>query len=440
MISPTGKSHQLPSSMVAKEFGEVNVRRTPGYVEVQFTMSVKLEGEAAEGWQTGVALDASASMRNWFGKVLGGKVPPQVLADYERRGWVAEKIQDGRTIKTMQPIAQEDALKRGLVKWSENVVQPLAREFIAYLAGQLDEDGGTTVVYWACGDGSAYEVLGDFTAEQCRDLDLTGPKKQGFGGGTRVLPAMRYFIDRFKDAKRGMYLFLTDGKLDDLEQVKKFTTALAKAIEAGKRNYVKCVLIGVGEQIDEAQMSELDDLDTGTEVDIWDHKIAKEMRDLKDIFAEVVDENMIVARSGRIFDANGKLVKQFPRGLPGKVTFRMPAESMAFELEVDGRRVRQSVDMRNFKPQASGWYSTVSAGRSKPAPARPARTTGPANTGGRTISTSSRAARTATRRVQAPAQPGKPAQVAQGRPTSVTQEIIAQIERAMRDFAGGGGP
>src|SRR5262249_3722611 len=154
---------------------------------------------------------------------------------------------------------------------------------------------GATVIYWACDDGSAYEVVGDFTAEQVRALPFTGPRQHEFGDGTRLLPAVRYFVDRFRDAKRGMYLFLTDGRLDDLGAVKSYTAGLCRDIAAGRRNFVKCVLVGVGDEIDEGQMEELDDLDTGTDVDIWDHKIAKEMRAVVEIFAEVVDENQIIA-------------------------------------------------------------------------------------------------------------------------------------------------
>jgi hypothetical protein len=225
-----------------------------------------------------------------------------------------------------------------------NVVQPIAREMIAYLAGQLDADGGTTVIYWACGgDGSAIEVAGDFTVEQCGAMPVVGPTATQFGNGTRLLPAMKYFVDRFTDAERGMYIFMTDGRLDDLKEVKKYTTTLAKLIQSKKRNPVKCVLVGVGNEVDEEQMEELDDLDTGTDVDIWDHKIAKEMRSLVEIFAEVVSENKIVAPTATIYDDTGAVAIQFTDGLPAKVTFSMPATSRAFELEVGGQRIRQTV-------------------------------------------------------------------------------------------------
>lgn len=337
-------SHQLPSRMVANEFGEVNVKRAGALVEVSFTILMEPQGEQAEGWQTGVALDASASMKDWFGRAMQGRVPSEVMATYATRGWLAERIEDGRRVASYKPEAYQDAVRCGYLRKTENIVEPIARSFIAYLASNLDADGGTTVIYWACGDGSALEVLGDFTAEQCATLTIRGPhKKSMFGSGTRLRPALDYFVNRFADAKRGMYLFITDGRLDDLTEVGQQTIRLARDIAAGRRHALKCVLIGVGDDIDERQMEWLDDLDTGTAVDIWDHKIAKELRGLVEIFAEVVDENQIVASSARIYDAAGHLVKSFPDGLPCKVFFTMPASSNWFELEVGGERVRQPI-------------------------------------------------------------------------------------------------
>jgi len=217
------------------------------------------------------------------------------------------------------------------------------RDMAGYLAGTLDAGGQTTVIYWACGDGGAYELLGDYPQNECAAMEVDGPKTVAFGNGTRLVPAVRYFVERFERAKRGMYIFITDGAIDDQPEMKRYTTRLAKAIAAGKRNPVKCVLIGVGDEIDEDQMEELDDLDTGTDVDIWDHKIAREMRGLVEIFAEVVSEHQIIAPTATIYDDSGNVVARFADGLPAKVTFTMPASSNAFELEVAGRRIRQTV-------------------------------------------------------------------------------------------------
>ena len=68
----------------------------------------------------------------------------------------------------------------------------------------------------------------------------------------------------------------------------------------------------------------------GTEVDLWDHKMAAEMRVLQEIFAEVVDRNARVAEGGRILDANGKVVRDFrDTGLPALLKFDMPRGSYA---------------------------------------------------------------------------------------------------------------
>lgn len=286
-------------------------------------------------------------MKSWFGHGLRGFVPESAQKDYKRRGWLHERELDGRRVQSFDPEAYEDAIAKGYLVRTTNIVEPLSRQFISYLADNLDEDGGTTVIYWACDDGAGYEVVGDFTGEQVRNLAFPGPQKRDFGSGTRLLPAMRYFVDRFRDASRGMYLFLTDGQLDDLQAVKNYTIGLCKDIQAKRRNSVKCVLIGVGDKIDEGQMEELDDLDSGTDVDIWDHKIATEMRAVVEIFAEVVDENQIVAPTAKLFDASGKLVKTFADGLPAKVEFTMPATSDCFELEVGGERIRQSVVVKS---------------------------------------------------------------------------------------------
>ena len=62
-----------------------------------------------------------------------------------------------------------------------------------------------------------------------------------------------------------------------------------------------------------------------------------------EIFAEVVDENRVVADSARVSDAAGRVAKKFDDGMPAKVAFEMPADSDWFELEVGGVRVKQLV-------------------------------------------------------------------------------------------------
>src|SRR5262249_53437619 len=214
-----------------------------------------------------------------------------------------------------------------------------AQQVCAYLARKIDADGGTTCIYWAVGPGGGQvQEVGDFRAEEA-ERHVFGPPQE-FGTGTQLLPAVRYFVERFKDAPWGFYVFITDGEIHDLEPVKKYSRQLAKDVAAKRRRPVKFVLIGVGASVNEGQMEELDDLETGTDVDLWDHKIASEMRQLQEIFAEVVDKNARIADRAKVLDPQGKVIKDYSdTGLTGYLEFEIPTGADYFTLEVNGSKI-----------------------------------------------------------------------------------------------------
>src|SRR5262245_28906741 len=290
---------------VVEPFGEVNVFPLPkGGTRVTATILME---PRREGTQTGIALDGSGSMRKLYGQDTGGGVVSSIFTK--------PKL--------------------------ENVVAPVAQRITAYLARTIDADGGTTCIYWAVGNnGTQIEVIGDLTADQAEQYAFRGPRD--FGTGTQLLPAVRYFIERFKDAPWGFFVFITDGELFDLEEVKQYSARLAREISANRRRPVKFVLIGLGPDVNERQLEDLDDLETGTNVDLWDHKMAAEMRQLAEIFAEVVDQNARVADNGRILDPQGRAVKNYSdTGLPALLKFEMPPGAQYFTLEVNGNRIQQ---------------------------------------------------------------------------------------------------
>ena len=98
-------------------------------------------------------------------------------------------------------------------------------------------------------------------------------------------------------------------------------------------------------------MVELDDLDSGVDVDLWDHKLAAEMRMLEEIFAEVVDKNARVSDNGRIRDPQGRVVRDYSdTGMPAFLEFEMPAGSEYFTLEVNGSVIHQGLSDRANAP------------------------------------------------------------------------------------------
>lgn len=286
-------------------FGEVNVYPQP-YRPTRVVATILMD-PVREGTQTGIALDGSGSMSQLYGVNAGGPISPIFR------------------------------------KPSENLITPVAQKVCAYLARKLDADGGTTCIYWATGQaGGQIEEIGDLTADQAEKHIFDPPKN--FGTGTQLLPAVRYFVDRFKTAPWGFYVFITDGELHDLEDVKSYSVKLAREIAAGQRRPLKFVLIGIGSSVNERQMEELDDLDTGTNVDLWDHKLAAELTSLQQIFAEVIDENARVADRGRILDANGRVLKDYSdTGVPAKLEFEVPPGMQYFTLEVNGNRIHQAL-------------------------------------------------------------------------------------------------
>jgi hypothetical protein len=293
---------------VVEPFGEVNVHPSPGG-KVRVVATILMEPHK-EGAQTGIALDGSASMATNYG-----------IEEEGAGGFLASLF--------------------GFKKTPVNLVAPVAQKICAYLARKIDADGGTTCIYWAVGPGgSQIEEIGDFTADQAERHPFGPPRE--FGTGTQLLPAVKYFVERFKSAPWGFYVFVTDGELHDLDEVKRYSIQLARDVAARKRNPLKFVLIGVGPAVNEAQMEELDDLDSGTSVDLWDHKLAAEMRVLQEIFAEVVDKNARISDRGRILDPQGKVLRDYSdTGMTGYLEFEAPAAADYFTLEVNGNRIHQ---------------------------------------------------------------------------------------------------
>jgi hypothetical protein len=312
---------------VVEPFGEVNVYPAPGG-KVRVVATILMEPRK-EGAQTGIALDGSGSMAKLYGQDAGGGVVSSIFA--------------------RKPL--------------QNEVTPVAQKICAYLARKIDADGGTTCIYWSTGDGGGQiEVVGDFRADEA-ERHTFGPPRD-FGTGTQLLPAVRYFVERFRSAPWGFYVIITDGELHDLDDVKAYSVQLAREVAARRRNPVKFVLIGIGPDVNEKQMEELDDLETGTDIDLWDHKLAKEMRQLEEIFAEVVDRNARVADHGRIVDPSGRVIKNYSdTGLPAYLQFEVPNGTPFFTLEVHGNRIHQPL-----YDQAQAPASELAGARPTPPP------------------------------------------------------------------------
>jgi hypothetical protein len=293
---------QLEPSLVVEPFGKIEVHAHPEGVRVIARIRMKPQVEKA---QTGLAIDGSVSMMDLF----GSKLPPMFR------------------------------------KPEHNVMQVVASSMAQMLA-DFDSDGETTVIYWATGlMGEEVEVLGDMNSAAADKFSFSGPKK--FGTGTKLAPAVRYYTrERFPNEPWSIFVFITDGVIEDLEEVKALSLDIAGQMAAGERGFTKFVLIGLGDQVDEEQMGELDDLDygglktpEGEQVDLWDARNAADMTTLDTVFDECVGENSIIANSATITDSTGKPVKPLRRpsyadGLPALIEFICAPGSTAFTVSI----------------------------------------------------------------------------------------------------------
>jgi hypothetical protein len=292
-------------------FGEVNVYPQPdGSLKIVATILMEPD---IEGARAGLALDGSASMQ----KMYGANAPVSPL--FRAAGGV-------------------------------NYVEPVVRKMAGYLA-RFASDGQVHLAYWACSpDGSRVEPIGAVTEAGAGTLKVGGPKQ--WGRQTKLLPPVRHFVEGvFARSRWSIAVFVTDGVIEDLEAVKEYCRDFACRIALGEQAFVKLVLLGVGEEVDEQQMEELDDMFEGSElrdphgnpIDLWDHKLASEMRSLHEIFAEVVSDKVVVAEWGRVFDGAGRAAHSYPDGLPARLRFTLPAGTAAFTLDFPGGRVTQDL-------------------------------------------------------------------------------------------------
>ncbi|HIX20305.1 MAG TPA: VWA domain-containing protein [Candidatus Akkermansia intestinigallinarum] len=310
---------QLKSRFVVKPFREVKVWKASGNtLRVRATIP---RGSVLSDIRTGLAVDASRSMSALFG--IRSKALHSVFRANER-----------------------------------NIVQQVARKLGSCLV-DIDSSGKTPVIRFSCGrSGSEVDEIGELDAESVSAQEFSAPENPGTG--TKLCPAMRYFLERFPDTPRMVCVFFTDGRIDDLDEVKRLSRSVCEEMAAGRRDFTKFVLVGVGRDFaDPASAAsrafeELDALVTepGCAIagqGLWDYKIVADMEESNEIFADIAFDDEFWDFGAEIVDANGRAVvpengASYNNALPTLLRFTMPADSRSFSLRLpDGSGVTQDI-------------------------------------------------------------------------------------------------
>jgi hypothetical protein len=288
------------------------------HVEEGHVRATLLHDPTVEGLDVGLYLDGSGSMKD----------------EYE--------------YKTEQP-------RRTLWQWltgqpkpspkaPTNEVEPQARWILQYLASK-DRNGLLRVAYWACGGtGKNIETLGELAGTEVDKYRFAGPSSPG--QYTYLAPAIDDYVRYLKSqipngARRGLAVFITDGALHDADQVLAATAEIARAVKRGQLPRMNFVLVGVGDGIDEAQLERIAHAEYDGVGHIWCHRTAKEIKNVAEIVAVLVDETMTVAAGGTIYDDKGKIVKEYEGRLPAVLEFEVQEGCRSFTLEVSGQRFTQ---------------------------------------------------------------------------------------------------
>lgn len=232
-----------------------------------------------------------------------------------------------------------------------NYAQAVARK-IGEILCNVSRNGKVAMMYWALGAGGAgIEPMGEFAADRCASVEIAGPPKKNWGTGTQLLPTVKHIVEKVGTGSAfTMGVIITDGIIEDEDPVTKYCLQVGQEMVAGKRGIIKFVLIGVGEEVDEAQFQRLNDMFESTplkgKVDLWAVGIAADMRDESDIiavlFGELMNEETIVASSGKVV-AGGKEVVSFSDGLPGKFRFILPKGHSEFTIRTPNGEVTQNL-------------------------------------------------------------------------------------------------
>ena len=288
------------------------------HVEEGKVRATLLHDPTVEGLDVALYLDGSGSMKEEYA----------YTSTQERRTfwqWVTQKPKPAASTPT-------------------NEVEPQARWMLQYLASK-DRNGVLRVAYWACqSSGKAVEVIGELQGAQAESYTFGGPSVQG--GYTYLRPAIDDFVAYLKaqvpqGARRGLAVFITDGALHDTDDVIAVTGEIGRMIAKGQLPRMSFVLVGVGSGIDEAQLERISHTEHESVGHLWCHRTAKEIKNIAELVAVLVDETMTVAAGGTIYDDRGKIVKEYEGRLPAVLEFQVPEGAKSFTLEVGGQRYTQ---------------------------------------------------------------------------------------------------
>ena len=231
-----------------------------------------------------------------------------------------------------------------------NYMQAVARKLGSILTS-ITRTGKVYATYWAVSpDGSKAEPIGEFDEAAWQSAAITGPRREKWGKGTRLLPALQLCADRIaRDADWTIGVIVTDGLIEDEKDCVGYSFRIGREIATSRRKPIRFVLLGIGEEVDETQLQRFDDMFEGSGVrcDLWSHGLVSSMQDESDIlsvlFGELITEETIIAPRGWVEDSRGQKLRDWSDGMPGRFRFALPPGVTSFVIRTPDRSITQDV-------------------------------------------------------------------------------------------------
>ncbi len=239
-----------------------------------------------------------------------------------------------------------------------NYVQGVARKLGAILTS-VTKTGKVSSIYWAVSPpGDKIEEIGEFSESGWENATITGPKKEKWGKGTKLLPTIKLAMEKIaKSADWTMGVIITDGIIEDEQDCMNYCLQVGKEMASGHRKPVKLVLIGIGESVDEEQLERFDDMfeGTGIDYDLWSHGMVASMQNEADILAVLYGELMteeitVVPAAGHVEDGSGNVLVSWSDGVPGKFRFILPKGETQFIIKIPNKDITQDVSEALLTP------------------------------------------------------------------------------------------
>lgn len=231
-----------------------------------------------------------------------------------------------------------------------NYVQAVARKLGSMLTS-VAKTGRVSGIYWAVNqDGTRTERIGEFDEQGWQNALVTGPKKEKWGRGTKLFSVLRYAVEEVgKASDWTMGVVLTDGIIEDEKECMGYCLQIGKEMASGKRKPIKLILIGIGDEVDEEQLERFDNMFEGTGInyDLWSHGLVNDLNDESDIvgvlYGELMDEETIIAPSGKVQDESGHTLISWSDGMPGKFRFVLPQGEKSFTIHTKKYDITQNL-------------------------------------------------------------------------------------------------